>query len=68
MHLFASADLFLCTRNSARSVLAECVMNRLGNGRFKGYSADSMPSGRVHPMALDLLRSLSYDVSGLRSK
>lgn len=60
--------LFLCTHNSARSVLAECVMNRLGKGRFKGYSAGSMPSGRVHPMALDLLTSLNYDISGLRSK
>jgi len=46
--------LFLCTHNSARSVLAECVMNRLGKGRFHGWSAGSMPSGRVHPMALDV--------------
>lgn len=60
--------LFLCTHNSTRSVLAECVMNRLDKGRFKGYSAGSMPSGRVHPMALDLLKSLNYDISGLRSK
>jgi arsenate reductase (thioredoxin) len=60
--------LFLCTHNSARSVIAECVMNRLGVGRFKGYSAGSQPSGRVHPYALDLLRHLNYDVSGLRSK
>lgn len=60
--------LFLCTHNSARSVLAECVMNRLGKGRFHGWSAGSMPSGRVHPMALDLLKSLNYDISGLRSK
>src|SRR5690606_40674567 len=61
-------SLFLCTHNSARSVLAECVMNRLGKGRFHGWSAGSMPSGRVHPMALDLLKSLNYDISGLRSK
>ncbi len=60
--------LFLCTHNSARSIIAECVMNRLGAGRFKGYSAGSQPSGRVHPYALDLLRHLNYDVSGLRSK
>lgn len=60
--------LFLCTHNSARSVIAECVMNRLGQGRFKAYSAGSMPSGRVHPFALDLLSKLNYDTSGLRSK
>jgi len=60
--------LFLCTHNSARSVIAECVMNRLGMGKFKGLSAGSQPSGRVHPYALDLLRQLNYDTSGLRSK
>jgi arsenate reductase (thioredoxin) len=60
--------LFLCTHNSARSVIAECVMNKLGNGRFRGYSAGSMPSGRVHPLALALLASLGYDTLGLRSK
>jgi protein-tyrosine-phosphatase len=60
--------LFLCTHNSARSVIAECVMNRLGGGRFKAYSAGSQPSGRVHPYALDLLRRLDYDTSSLRSK
>lgn len=60
--------LFLCTHNSARSVIAECVMNRLGAGRFKAYSAGSQPSGKVHPNALALLQRLNYDTSGLRSK
>ena len=60
--------LFLCTHNSARSVIAECIMNRLGMGRFKGFSAGSTPSGRVNPYSIDLLRQLNYDVSGLRSK
>jgi arsenate reductase (thioredoxin) len=60
--------LFLCTHNSARSVVAECIMNRLGAGKFKAYSAGSQPSGKVHPFALDLLAKLNYDTSGLRSK
>lgn len=60
--------LFLCTGNSARSILAECIVNRLGRGRFRGYSAGSQPKGEPHPMTLDLLRKLDYDVSGLRSK
>jgi arsenate reductase (thioredoxin) len=60
--------LFLCTHNSARSVIAECVMNRLGATKFKAYSAGSQPSGRIHPYALDLLKRLNYDTSGLRSK
>jgi len=60
--------LFLCTHNSARSIIAECVMNRLAAGKFKAYSAGSQPSGRVHPFALDLLKGLNYDTSGLRSK
>jgi protein-tyrosine-phosphatase len=60
--------LFLCTHNSARSIIAERVMNRLAPGRFKAYSAGSQPSGLVHPFALDLLKGLNYDTSGLRSK
>lgn len=60
--------LFLCTHNSARSVIAECVMNRVGAGRFKAHSAGSQPSGQVHPLALKLLDKLNYDTSGLRSK
>ncbi len=60
--------LFLCTHNSARSVIAECIMNRLGAGKFKAYSAGSRPSGKVHPFAIELLSRLGYDTSGLRSK
>jgi arsenate reductase len=60
--------LFLCTHNSARSVIAECIVNRLGEGRFKGFSAGSQPSGKVHPYALELMQRLYYDVSGLHSK
>jgi arsenate reductase (thioredoxin) len=60
--------LFLCTHNSARSIIAECVMNRVGQGRFKAYSAGSQPSGRVHPLALALLQRLNYETKDLRSK
>ncbi len=60
--------LFLCTGNSARSVMAEVILNRAGQGNFRAYSAGSHPKGQVHPYALDLLRKLNYDVSGLRSK
>ena len=60
--------LFVCTHNSARSIMAECILNQLSCGRFKGYSAGSQPSDRVHPYALDLLTELNYDISGLRSK
>ena len=60
--------LFLCTGNSARSIMAECVLNRLGSGKFRAYSAGSYPAGAVNPLALNLLRKINYDVSKLRSK
>ena len=60
--------LFLCTGNSARSILAEAILNKLGAGRFRAYSAGSQPKGQVHAQTLQLLRSLGYDVTGLRSK
>jgi arsenate reductase len=60
--------LFLCTGNSARSILAEVILNRLGRGRFRGWSAGSHPKGEVHPAALELLRENGDDVRGLRSK
>lgn len=60
--------LFLCTGNSARSIIAEAVMNRIGVGKFKAYSAGSQPKGEVHPVALELLKKQNYDVSAFRSK
>jgi protein-tyrosine-phosphatase len=60
--------LFLCTGNSARSVLGEAIMNKSGGGRFTAYSAGSKPAGSVHPFARELLQKLDYPVSTLRSK
>src|SRR5262249_34356533 len=60
--------LFLCTANSARSIIAECILNRLGVGKFKGYSAGSHPTGRLHPITLHVLRKSNFDTSQLRSK
>jgi protein-tyrosine-phosphatase len=60
--------LFLCTGNSARSIIAEALINRHGRGRFRGFSAGSRPRGEVHPQALALLQKARFDTSGLRSK
>jgi arsenate reductase len=60
--------LFLCTGNSARSILAESLLNHDGAGRFRAFSAGSFPKGQVHPMALDVLRGLGFPHEGFRSK
>ena len=60
--------LFLCTENSARSILAEAALNQLGQGRFHAYSAGSQPSGVVHPMTLQVLKDIGADASLARSK
>jgi protein-tyrosine-phosphatase len=60
--------LFLCSGNSARSIMAEAILNRLGMGKFKGYSAGSHPKGAVNPHTLTVLRKSNFDVSKLRSK
>lgn len=60
--------LFLCTGNSARSIIAEAILNKVGAGRFRAYSAGSQPKGRVNPRTIVLLQGLGFDVSGFRSK
>ncbi|WP_163273139.1 arsenate reductase ArsC [Chelativorans alearense] len=60
--------LFLCTGNSARSIIAEAILNRTGVGRFKAFSAGSQPKGEVHPYALALLKTANHDTSFARSK
>lgn len=60
--------LFLCTGNSARSIIAEAILNKLGAERFRAYSAGSQPKGQVNPNTITLLKGLGYDTSGFRSK
>jgi arsenate reductase len=60
--------LFLCTGNSARSIMAEAILSKLGQGKFHAFSAGSQPKGRVHPHTVELLQSLGYDTSRLHSK
>jgi len=60
--------LFLCTGNSTRSILAEAILNRSGHGRFRAFSAGSLPKGEAHPFALELLQKLNHPTADLRSK
>ena len=60
--------LFLCTGNSARSIIAEAILNKTGRGQFRAYSAGSQPKGRVNPNTIHLLKSLGYDTTDFRSK
>jgi arsenate reductase len=72
MHAASSHEpfnvLFLCTGNSARSIMAEAILSREGMGKFRAYSAGSQPKGAVHPIALALLRRMNFDVSRFHSK
>jgi len=68
MSLKAKNVLFLCTGNSARSIMAEALLNQWGEGRFRAFSAGSHPKGRVHPFTIDLLVRLKLPTGGLRSK
>jgi len=68
MALRPYAVLFLCTGNSARSIIAESLLNHMGRGQFRGLSAGSHPKGAVHPMALELLAQMRMPTEGLRSK
>lgn len=60
--------LFLCTGNSARSVLAEAVLNKIGRGKFRAFSAGSQPKGRINPHTIELLKGFGYDTAAFRSK
>jgi len=60
--------LFLCTGNSARSIIAEAILNKLGAGKFFAYSAGSQPKGAVNPHTIQLMQGLGYDTAGFRSK
>lgn len=60
--------LFICTHNSARSIMAEAILNQMGRNRFRAFSAGSQPTGQVHPLAIELLERNKMDTGGVRSK